>query len=406
MKNYRITVRVNKGFHRQGDVLQLKLPYHQQLVGVIKGCGGYYHKKENFWWTPFYSDKAVNVLRSLKPLCQLKDEAEVLPELRQFYKRQQKKKAPQPKPTWTPEQKQAMKDYAQKLILRGYSDNTYRIYGSFFKRFLAYFPYQDPQDITEDNIKLYVEKTVRENSYAYKTQNQIINAIKFYYEQVLGLDKKKYWLERPKKEIKLPTVLSGNEFFKLLAAGKNLKHQCIILLAYSAGLRRGELINLRKQDLDWDRNIIYIRGAKGKKDRLGILSKNCKVALHKYLAEYKPRHFIFESPNRTRFSGNSVGRIIREAAIRAGIEKKVTAHVLRHSFATHMLESGTDIRYIQTFLGHSSLKTTEIYAHVSKSAFDKIKSPLDHLVEHKKLVIKTLKKLPPKDSNNPPPDIQ
>ena len=157
----------------------------------------------------------------------------------------------------------------------------------------------------------------------------------------------------------------------------------LIVTIYSAGLRRSELINLRKQDVDFDKSIIFIRGAKGKKDRITLLSNTNAELLKKYLQQYSPNYWMFESPDRKKYSTSSIAKVLNQATVKAGLNKKVTPHMLRHSFATHLLEQGVDIRYIQNLLGHESTKTTEIYTHVSKKSLANIKSPLDRIFESK-----------------------
>ena len=186
-----------------------------------------------------------------------------------------------------------------------------------------------------------------------------------------------YSIERPIKDKKLPIVLSKENVLKLIDSTNNIKHRCVISLLYSAGLRRSELINLKLEDIDSSRMLIRVDDAKGNKDRYTLLSKNALVDLRKYFIEFLPKIYLFEGQYGGKYSPNSVGKIVTTAAITAGIQKKVSPHTLRHSFATHLLESGTDLRYIQLLLGHSSTKTTEIYTHVAKSSFDSIKNPLD-----------------------------
>jgi len=242
---------------------------------------------------------------------------------------------------------------------------------------------RDLDSITTKEINDYILKLIRTKGISPSQQNQRINAIKFYYEKVAGLDKQLYFLERPKKSRDLPKVLSEEEVLAILESIPNLKHRSIIATIYSAGLRRSELINLRKQDVFFDRKIIFIRGAKGKKDRTSVLADSLAIALKRYLDEYKPNYWLFEGVNRNQYSSTSIAKILQRGARKVGIEKKVTPHMLRHSFATHLLEHGVDIRYIQTILGHGSSKTTEIYTHVSKKSLAQIRSPLDTILTNK-----------------------
>ena len=161
-------------------------------------------------------------------------------------------------------------------------------------------------------------------------------------------------------------------------------------LLYSSGLRRGELINLKKSDINIDRRQVIVRGGKGNKDRVTILSDRMASALHKYYDLHNPAVWVFEGQGGNQYSGSSIAQLVRDAAKKAGVETKITPHVLRHSFATHLMDKGTDTRYIQELLGHKSLETTAIYAHVSTRDLSKIKSPLDAIFEDKELKNKHL----------------
>ena len=266
--------------------------------------------------------------------------------------------------------------YLIKLELKKYSNSTVKSYVSAFEDFINYYNETAIDELNENDIRQYLQWLVqkdRSKSYI----NQAINSIKFYYEIVLGMPNRFYNIERPRKDKKLPVVLSKEHVKKIIDSTNNLKHRCIVSLLYSAGLRRSELLNLKPTDIDSSRMLIFVRDAKGNKDRYTLLSSNTLRDLRQYFKEWKPSVYLFEGQKRDQYSANSVGKIINEAAIKAGIRKKVTPHTLRHSFATHLLESGTDLRYIQLLLGHSSTKTTEIYTHVAKSSFDSIKNPLD-----------------------------
>jgi len=266
--------------------------------------------------------------------------------------------------------------YLQKLELKKYSNNTVRLYVKLFEEFINHFFDKDIDHINEVDIRDYLKLLItnkRSNSYI----NQSINSIKFYYEVVMGMPNRLYRIDRPRKKKKLPVVLSKDQIKLLIDSTNNIKHKCIVSLLYSSGLRRGELLNLKINDIDSSRMLIHVRDAKGNKDRYTILSTNALKDLREYYKQWKPQEYLFEGIKNKQYSTGSVGKIISAAAIKAGIRKHVTPHTLRHSFATHVLESGTDLRYIQLLLGHNSTKTTEIYTHVAKSSFDSIKNPLD-----------------------------
>jgi len=220
---------------------------------------------------------------------------------------------------------------------------------------------------------------VNQKKAATSTLNIIINALKFYYGEVL---KKKfiYEVKRPRKDKKLPVVLTRDEVAKILSVIDNIKHRAILMLIYSAGLRVGEVVNLRPEDIDSGRRLIHIKGGKGRKDRYTLLSEHALKVLKEYFREYRPSKWLFEGVKRGRhISTRTVQAVFRQACDKAGIKKDVTAHSLRHSFATHLLESRVDLRYIQEILGHKSSKTTEIYTHVSKASIANIKNPLDSI---------------------------
>ena len=233
------------------------------------------------------------------------------------------------------------RQYQNMLEIKQYSENTKKIYTCYFSDFVEKFSDRKLEEISTDEINNYILSLIREKHISPSQQNQRINAIKFYYEKIEGHLKEFYSIERPRKEHILPKVLSENEVITLLKATSNIKHKAILSTLYSGGLRRSETIHLRLQDVNFDDKILYIRGAKGKKNRTTLLSDT-----------------------------NS---------------KWVTPHMLRHSFATHLLEHGVDLRYIQTFLGHESSKTTEIYTHISKRSLANIKSPLDQILQDNKL---------------------
>lgn len=209
-------------------------------------------------------------------------------------------------------------------------------------------------------------------------QNQCINGIKKYLEYT-NTPLSDFNIERPKKEKKLPEVLSTDDVRNILDNILNLKHKTLLTLVYSAGLRIGEALNIRINDIDSKRMVIHIKSAKGKKDRYTLLSTNFLELLRLYYKTYKPRNYLFEGQNGGLYSTSSAQNILKKATKKAKITKPITLHTLRHSFATHLLENGTDIRYIQTLLGHNSPKTTMIYTHVSETSIRNIKNPFDNL---------------------------
>ncbi|WP_239023019.1 tyrosine-type recombinase/integrase [Pontibacter mangrovi] len=186
-------------------------------------------------------------------------------------------------------------------------------------------------------------------------------------------------VERPEKADRLPTVLSKQEVQRILSATANLKHRCLLQLLYAGGLRIGEVINLKITDVQSERNLLLIRGGKGKKDRTTLLSQKLLESLRAYYREYRPKVWLFEGQYGGQYTTDSIRNVFKGCVQKAGLQKKVTPHSLRHSFATHLLEQGTNLRYIQSLLGHKSSKTTEIYTHITSHGLESIVSPLDNL---------------------------
>lgn len=275
-----------------------------------------------------------------------------------------------------PEYRLCPEEYLLKLELKRYANSTVRTYVSFFEMFINHYRDKELNAINESDIRAFLQKLIHKNvSNSYL--NQSINAIKFYYEVVLGMPNRFYEIERPRKESKLPTVISKEEVLSIIDNANNMKHRCIIKLLYGSGLRRSELLNLKLVDVDSKRMLIRVKDSKGNKDRYTLLSKTTLEDLRIYFKEWKPKEYLFQGQKGGKYSAVSVLKIVKTAAIKARIKQTVTPHVLRHSFATHLLESGVDLRQIQVLLGHGSSKTTEIYTHVATNTFKNIINPLD-----------------------------
>lgn len=272
--------------------------------------------------------------------------------------------------------------FLEKLRQKRYSESTIRCYSAYFKDFIHYFSNTELDQVTKEQIDSYILDLVQNEKISASQQNQRINAIKFYYEKVKAGERVMYSIERPLKSKQLPKVLSKEEIGRIILHCNNIKHKCILSVIYSAGLRRSELVNLKLTDIHSDRGLIRIESAKGQKDRYSLLSSSLLKMLRAYYKQYRPQYWLFEGPVQGQsYSAGSIGKILNEASARAGIRKRVTPHMLRHSFATHLLEQGTDLRYIQELLGHGSSKTTEIYTHVSKRFIEGIKNPLDDIFD-------------------------
>lgn len=265
------------------------------------------------------------------------------------------------------------------LKQRRYSPNTISTYTEALKLFLQ-FTDKPILEITNQDLEQFNHDFVIKNRYSSSFQNQIINAVKLFFYSIYNSRFDIDAVERPRREHKLPNVLSKVEVKQILTATKNIKHRAMLSLIYACGLRRSELINLHHHDIDSNRSLLIVRQSKGNKDRVVPLSAKTLEMLREYYATYKPKRWLFEGQEPgEQYSTTSLQQVLKQSLSNANISKPVTLHWLRHSYATHLLESGTDLRYIQELLGHRSSKTTEIYTHVTTQSIQKIKSPFDDL---------------------------
>ena len=270
----------------------------------------------------------------------------------------------------------AMLDY---LLAQNYSANTIRNYTKEFNLFLRITNYQNPDLLTEAQIVRHLAR-LTEKGLSPSKLNMLINALKYYFRTVLKRDGFELRLPRPRKEYRLPSVLSMEECIRIFSHVDNPKHKLLLLLGYGAGMRRSEIASLKWQDILFDEHKIHIKQTKGNKDRVVMLPFSIVAYLRNYRTLYPSDDWVFTGQYKGEaLSGSTVQAVMKQAVTKAGLEKKATVHTLRHSFATHLLESGTDIRYIQQLLGHSSIKTTMIYTHITPKAAKNIISPLDRL---------------------------
>ena len=266
------------------------------------------------------------------------------------------------------------------LISQRYSPNTIKTYTDALGVFFHYHSNKVPEQLGISEIIEFNTGYILRKNLSASYQNQVINAIKLFYRnrfnRVMDLNN----IQRPRREKRLPNVLSKQEVKAILEAPTNLKHRAMLSLIYACGLRRSELLNLTLKDVLSDRNLLYIRQSKGKKDRVVPISHKTIEMLRDYYKAFKPKTWLFEGQEvGKKYSERSIQLVLNQAVEKAKIVKPVSLHWLRHSYATHLLENGTDLRYIQELLGHSSSRTTEIYTHVSTRNLQQIRSPFDDL---------------------------
>ena len=271
----------------------------------------------------------------------------------------------------------AFKNY---MNFRRYSQNTIKTYADALEVFFRFYKDQAPESLNIEDIINFNTSYILKKNLSASYQNQVINAIKLFYRNRFNRAMEVDFIQRPRREKRLPNVLSKNEVKSILEAPTNLKHRAMLSLIYACGLRRSELLNLTLKDILSDRNLLFIRQSKGKKDRVVPISIKLIEMLRDYYKAFKPKTWLFEGQEvGKKYSERSIQLVLNQAVEKAKIVKPVSLHWLRHSYATHLLESGTDLRYIQELLGHSSSRTTEIYTHVSTRNLQQIRSPFDDL---------------------------
>lgn len=269
----------------------------------------------------------------------------------------------------------------QRMILKGFSQATIRNYQSSLTQFLQYFESVPYQEITKEQIEGFLYHLISKYNISEQKQNQLINAIKCYYEHTLGMPREYYNITRPTKSKDLPDVLSKQEVAAIINSPGNIKHKAILHVLYGAGLRVGEVVRLRVTDVRSQDGYLFIKDSKGKKDRHTTLSPFLLDILRNYYREHKPSYWLFEGQEGGQYTAQSIQRIYRKAVKETKSNPWSTPHTLRHSYATHLMEQGVNIRYIQSSLGHSSTKTTEIYTRVVGINSKTLTSPLDSLYE-------------------------
>ena len=332
----------------QGDHLQVRVEYSKEIVSKLKAIGGgRWQPDHKYWIFPNQKESELHKLKEEMFGERINDCEEKL-ELLESY-----------------------------LIRKGYSPKTLENYLGHFERYLKF----SNETIDKVNIDKYIVHLLKHKASSHSYTNQAINAIKSYLKasgNSLKLEFKS--IIRPKSEKKLPKVMSMEEVKKVIDVTHNEKHKTMIMLGYSCGLRVGEVAGMRVKDIDSSRMVIHISQGKGRKDRITNLSDKMLEQLRVYYQKYQPRNWLFESTDPSdHIHTRTIQKTFNTSVNKAKIKKKLTFHSLRHSYATHMLESGVDLRYIQDLLGHKSSKTTEVYTHVSVKALSKITNPLDML---------------------------
>lgn len=266
------------------------------------------------------------------------------------------------------------------LKIKRYSNHTINTYIGLLLTFQKFVGMEVAiEKLPKNELFNYIVRIVASKKYAYASHKQLVSAIKLYLSEIYSVQLDFSPVYPTQKPQSLPVIISTQEIKKVLESIDNIKHKTMITTIYALGLRSGELINLKITDIDGNRKTVHIRGGKGNKDRILYLPEKLQLLLRRYYKEYKPVNYLFNGQQKEKYSTESLRKVFKKALRKANISKTITVHGLRHAYATHLLEAGTDIRIIQKLLGHNSIKTTTIYTYVANNSLSKVPSPLDFL---------------------------
>lgn len=366
------TIRLDFAYHNGESIVLIQFPIDKELQRIVRTLPNTTWSRTFTAWRTPYSIEALHLIKKLfGPICTI--DATQLKEKIQ-------KDTHGVKNGFSPDTTAKITMFKDWMRSRRYSESTVKTYSDAITVFLKYFHAKPVHEITNEDVIQFNNEFILRNKLSSSYQNQIVNAVKLFFRTVENRAMREELVHRPKKEYVLPNVLSKDEVKEILSASTNQKHRTMLSLIYSCGLRRSELLNLKPSDIDSKRKIITIKAAKGKKDRIVPLSDKILVMLREYYLLYKPKTWLFEGQHENEpYNERSLASVLKQALAKTTIRKPVSLHWLRHSYATHLLEAGTDLRYIQEILGHKSSRTTEIYTHVSTNSIQKIKSPFDDM---------------------------
>lgn len=368
------TTSLSQAEHKHAQVICIHFPKHEAAIAAVKNLGARWSHTLQCWYLPYTHTQFQNILQAMRPLGYVNYAGFKVP------KAIPEQKAAIPQPHLSADIRAQLQQFTRWMQSRRYSTSTIKTYVEAVKAFLKFHAHKTASEISNQDLVDFNNDYILKNKLSASYQNQVVNGIKLFFRQIENKNFDIDLVHRPKRPKQLPNVLSKEEVKRILEAHINLKHRVMLSLIYSCGLRRRELLNLKPMDIDSKRNLIIIRQSKGKKDRIVPLSDKILQMLRSYYLASQPRVWLFEGQKTgTQYDERSLASVLKQALQKAKITKPVTLHWLRHSYATHLLESGTDLRYIQEILGHSSSKTTEIYTHVSTKSIQNIASPFDTL---------------------------
>lgn len=367
------TIKLDKTLHKGKEVVLLQFSYDTALGDEVRKIKNVrWSQTLKSWYAP-YSIAALNEIKIIFESVSIID-ASLLKEKVKAFNADPKNKV------LNTDALQKIEKFKDWMRSKRYSESTVGTYTDALKTFLKYFNTKPINEITNDDVIEFNNKYILKRKLSASFQNQVVNGIKLFYRTIQNVTIDVDIIHRPKNPKLLPNVLSKEEIKAILFASNNIKHRAMLSLIYSCGLRRSELLNLKINDIDTNRKLVIIRQSKGKKDRIAPLSDKISILIADYIGVFQPQDWLFEGQDKVGpYNENSLASVLKQAVVKAKIKKPITLHWLRHSYATHLLENGTDLRYIQEILGHSRSSTTEIYTHVSNKSIQKVISPFDTL---------------------------
>ena len=364
------TITLKRTYQKKQDSILVFFKYNQHLISTIKQSGKFkWSVSMRYWYTYFSKENFQLIERSFKDVATIIIDNSIYEIPQQPIYRKKR--------IITEKNKEIIDSFISYLKGKRYSHSTVQTYFTFIADFLDFVNDIPFDNLTNRDVERFIEQVFVPRKYSISTHRQFISAVKLFIIFYPNSKIENLALTRPNRSKFLPNVLSKEEIIDILRYTKNLKHRAILAMIYSAGLRIGELLNLQLKHIDIDRRQIIIKNSKGRKDRNVILAESFIPLMLNYLNTYNPNIFFAEGEPSQKYSASSVRAFLKRSCKMANISKKVTPHTLRHSYATHLLENGIDLRYIQELLGHSKPETTMLYTHVSKKDLLNIESPLD-----------------------------
>ena len=372
------TITLTKKEHRNQAQVFLEFDYDQELIRLARSLGARWSKTNNTWYVQDAKGVTNAIFKTYSGTAwvnydALKSEKTVKADKKKLLRKER------PQKEFSPAIKIEIERFIHILGSRGYTANTRNTYQNMLEVFFGYFDNKLPEEISNEDINAFMHELNVGRGYSASYLRQMIGAVKLFYSKRKGIQLDINKLDLPKKRRKLPKVLSLEEVAAILDNLKNLKHKAMISLQYGCGLRVGELLSLRPEHIDKHRQTLTVINGKGRVDRRVKITESLLILLRDYYKAYRPKEYLFEGQTGGKYSDRSLNQVLKRTAIAVGISRHVSSHALRHSYATHLLEGGVDLRYIQELLGHKSSKTTEIYTYVSNKKLESLPSPFDFL---------------------------